>query len=90
LLRQKKHALPPNKKTSARTAGLVGTVQFQTLLTVNINMAPVLSVPTIIYGAANLQVTSSQVVGPARKFFIQLASAMIQGTSRKQAQVESS
>ena len=32
------------------------------------------------------QATSSQVVGPARKFFIQLASAMIQGTSRKQAQ----
>jgi len=52
-------------------------------------MAPILSVPTIIYGAAKLQgasrkqqaqLTSSQVGGkPARKFFI----AMSQGTRRK-------
>jgi len=38
LLRQKKHARRLNKITSVKIAGRVGTVIFQTLLTVNINM----------------------------------------------------
>ena len=37
LLRQKKHARRLNKITSVKIAGRVGTVQFQTLPTVNIN-----------------------------------------------------
>jgi len=38
LLRQKKHARRLNKITSVKIAGRAGTVQFQTLPTVNINM----------------------------------------------------
>jgi hypothetical protein len=68
LLRQKKHARRLNKITSVKIAGLVGTVQFQTLPTVNINMAPVLSVPTIIYGAAKLQGTSRKQQAQAHKW----------------------
>jgi len=48
LLRQKKHALRPNKKTSARTAGLVGTEQFQILPTVNINKGYIMKIKDLI------------------------------------------